>query len=146
MATNGVYYSQYSGFTISTNNINRVIVSTGGTTIISGNTLDGKVIDVRGINGPLFSVDDNILGNILSVVNTNEKTIFNVNDESVGIGINGESPTNKLHISASTDPIRVVGFQESSDDTVITIDGSGVLHKLPISSISGITITGLFFL
>ncbi len=46
--------------------------------------------------------------------------------QNVGIGI--DSPTNRLHISAEADPVRIRGLQPgSSTDSVVTIDSTGVL-------------------
>lgn len=53
-------------------------------------------------------------------------------------GINVSTPTNKLHISASSDPIRVQGVQTGGDTELLTIDGSGVVHKILTSSVGGV--------
>jgi len=54
------------------------------------------------------------------------------------IGINVSSPTNRLHITASTDPVRVVGMTANTSDTnLISIDGNGVLHSYPLSAVTG---------
>jgi hypothetical protein len=54
------------------------------------------------------------------------------------IGINVSSPTNRLHITASTDPVRVVGITANTSDTnLISIDGNGVLHSYPLSAVTG---------
>jgi hypothetical protein len=54
-------------------------------------------------------------------------------DGNVGIGTT--SPTTKLHIYATTDPIRVEGVQTSTDTELLTIDGGGVVHKVSVSSV-----------
>jgi len=145
MATsNGIFYSQTDGLKLSTNNFNRVIISTGGTTTFTGNTSGSTVVSVRGTNGPLMSVIDTTTGPIFSVndnlsntvlqVNSNYSTIigtplsntFVVSGTNVGIG-GITSPSNKLHVSASTDPVRFVGLQNTTGTRFIVSDSNGVL-------------------
>lgn len=145
MATsNGIFYSQTDGLKLSTNNFNRVIISTGGTTTFTGNTSGSTVVSVKGTNGPLMSVIDTTTGPIFSVndnlsntvlqVNSNYSTIigtplsntFVVSGTNVGIG-GITSPSNKLHVSASTDPVRFVGLQNTTGTRFIVSDSNGVL-------------------
>jgi hypothetical protein len=50
---------------------------------------------------------------------------------------------NKLTISAVTDPIRIQGLTANTSDTnLLSIDANGVVHKYPVSSISGGTSSG----
>jgi hypothetical protein len=53
-------------------------------------------------------------------------------------GINVSLPTNKLHVSGSTDPLKLEGVQTSTDTELLTIDGSGVVHKILTSSVGGV--------
>jgi hypothetical protein len=54
---------------------------------------------------------------------------------SNNLGIGTVSPSNKLHVFAATDPIKVEGVQTSTDTELLTIDGSGVVHKVSVSSV-----------
>ena len=56
---------------------------------------------------------------------------------SGNVGINNISPTNKLHISATSDPIKLEGLvHDVSLDTTIVVDAEGVLHKRSLTSIA----------
>ena len=63
----------------------------------------------------------------------------NGSDGSRGVvGIGTTTPSNKLHISATTDPVRFVGLTANTSDTnLVSVDSSGVLHTYPISNFSG---------
>lgn len=69
-----------------------------------------------------------------SVVNPNGGTLASATDVSImpastkGVGIGINVPTNKLHVSAATNPVRFVGLQSSNDTTLLTVDANGVLH------------------
>lgn len=160
MATNnGIFYGQKEGLKLSTNNINRVLVSTAGTTTVSGTNNNSIVLNVKGTQGDLVTVTDNINGSLFSVLNSLSGSIFTVNSNnsvvggspsantfvisgtSVGIG-NILAPTNKLHVSAATDPVRFVGIQDAADNKVLTVDDTGVVHKIFMSAITGTTSTG----
>lgn len=59
-----------------------------------------------------------------------------LNAQSGGnVGIGTVSPSNKLHVFAAADPIKVEGVQTSTDTELLTIDGSGVVHKVSVSSV-----------
>ncbi|MCI5059298.1 MAG: hypothetical protein MRY83_24505, partial [Flavobacteriales bacterium] len=52
------------------------------------------------------------------------------------VGIGTTNPNNRLHVSATSDPIRLEGLQnDASIDTVITVDTDGVLHKTAATDI-----------
>lgn len=150
---NGLFYSQKEGLKLSTNNLNRIIVSTGGTTTVSGTNNNSVVLNVKGTQGELVTITDNINGSLFTVIDSYSGSIFTVNSNnsivggtpsgntfvvsgtSVGIG-NILSPTNKLHVSASTDPVRFVGLQNSTDSKLLTTDNSGVIHTIFMSAIT----------
>jgi len=147
MATsNGVNYNQTQGLKISTDNTNRVIVSTGGTTTFTGNTSGVTLVQVAGSQGELMSVKDISVGKLLHVNNLSGETFFTVNSDystvigtpnvntfvvsGNSVGINTTNPTNLFHISGTTDPIKIEGIQSYSADTsYLTINNSGVVHK-----------------
>ena len=122
MATNGVYYSQTSGLTISTDSRKRVIVSTGGTTTFTGNTNGSTVIQAVGTNGDLFSVDDDLTGDILVVTNATGGTIFAVN---------------------YTDPVRISGVTSGTSTNYLVIESNGVVKYRQITAVGESGISGL---
>jgi len=42
---------------------------------------------------------------------------------------------NTLTVSAATNPVKFVGLQSASDTSLLTVDGTGVIHTLPTSSV-----------
>ena len=123
--TNGIYYSQTSGLTISTDAKKRVIVSTGGTSTFTGDTYGGKVINAVATQGQLFSVADDLTGDILVVTNQAGGTIFAVNEY---------------------DPVRISGVTSAlTASNYLVIDAGGVIkYKTQIIGESGISgISGL---
>ena len=69
--------------------------------------------------------------------NTTGDVLLGTNSGNLGVGTS--SPSNKLHVSATTDPARFVGVQSSTDTDLLTIDGTGVVHKRTMSSITAAT-------
>ena len=122
MATNGTYYSQISGLTISTDSKNRVIVSTGGTSTFTGDTNGGTVIQAVGTNGELFSVDDDLSGDILVVTNATGGTIFAVN---------------------YTEPVRISGLTSGTSTNYLVVESNGVIKYREIAAIGESGISGL---
>ena len=120
MATNGINYSQASGLTISTNNTQRVIVTTGGTSTFTGITYGSKIIESVGTEGNLFSVYDDLTGDILAVTNSAGGTIFAVN---------------------AYDPVRISGLTESTtSNSYLVIQPNGVVkYKTSIFGESGLS-------
>ena len=71
----------------------------------------------------------------LIVNDTSDKITLEANN---GVGINTTSPTNALHISGVTDSLRIEGLVSgSTDNELLSIDSTGVVHKYPLSLISG---------
>ncbi|MEI6577259.1 MAG: hypothetical protein WCO63_13865 [Bacteroidota bacterium] len=50
-------------------------------------------------------------------------------------GIGTKTPTNKLTVSDTADPIRLLGVEPSNDANVLTINTSGVVHQIDLSKI-----------
>jgi hypothetical protein len=98
--TNGVNYNQTQGLKISTNNLNRVVVSTGGTTTFTGNTSGTTVVNVKGTSGDLLSVIDNNSDYLLLVVDNSGNIVFQVNNNYSIIG--GTPNTNAFVISGTS--------------------------------------------
>lgn len=55
------------------------------------------------------------------------------------VGIGSSLPTNRLTLSASTDPLKITGLQTATtgDTGLMTIDTTGVVHNLALSAITG---------
>ncbi len=51
------------------------------------------------------------------------------------VGIGTTNVTHALTVQAATDPIKATGLQESNDQQLVTVDGTGVLHRKPVSKI-----------
>jgi trimeric autotransporter adhesin len=72
------------------------------------------------------------------------KTIFasllfiSLQTQAQNIGIGNTAPTNKLHITATTNPLRLEGLQSGgTSDSVVTVDASGVIRRRSLSLTSG---------
>ena len=140
MATNGINYSQASGLTISTNSTQRVIVTTGGTSTFTGITYGSKIIESVGTQGNLFSVYDDLTGDILAVTNSGGGTIFAVNAyDPVRISGLTESTTSNNYLVIQ--PNGVVKYKTIllNQSGLSGLGGSGVSGLLGISGISGIS-------
>ena len=122
MATNGTYYSQTDGLSISTDSTKRVIVSTGGTSTFTGDTNGGTVIQAVGTNGDLFSVDDDLTGDILVVTNATGGTIFAVN---------------------YTEPVRISGVTSGTSTNYLIIESNGVIKYREIAGVGESGISGI---
>lgn len=153
MATNnGVYFSTNQGLRLSTSGLTRLTINTAGTSTFSSVTSGLTVVSVRGRSGELISIVDTNRNDILQVNNSSGLPIFevNANNSVVGgtpytntlvvsgtnVGVGTNLPTNKIHISAATDPVRIIGLTANTGDTnVISIGSNGLLHTYPITSI-----------
>ena len=73
----------------------------------------------------------------------NQSLVFRTNNAEVmrmltggNIGIGTTTPTNKLHIVAATNPLRLEGLQGGvSTDSVMTVDGTGVVRRMRMTDI-----------
>ena len=103
-------------------------VLTTGSTITAATiyNFNGTLTDNRIVNLSSYTL------NFSSATNPNTLVLSGGN-----IGIGTTSPTNALTINATTDPLKLEGLQTSSDTEVLSVDVSGVVHKISTSSISG---------
>jgi hypothetical protein len=79
--------------------------------------------------------------NKLYIANTDTKTLIYGEFDTNRVGINTTSLSNAFTVSATTDPVKLIGLQSASDTSVLTVDGNGVIHK---SFISGLTTINLY--
>jgi hypothetical protein len=126
------------GYVSGTNTFNNlgitpVINTVGGTNLVRG-VFFAPVIS--GLTGTTIIGFQNTVGN----------NLFNSISGNTGIGLSG-TPTNKLHVSATTDPVRFEGLQSGNTDTrILTSDSNGVIKYRNLDSITGIntyTTTGI---
>jgi|GEM_PF-6137971 len=60
---------------------------------------------------------------------------------NVGIGTN--VPSNRLHVNATTDPLKLVGVQAGTNaNDLMVLDPAGVVKKVPSSTIAGLLLDG----
>jgi len=92
-------------------------------------------------NGAWFT--DASIGDI-TYRNSNGKLLFGNSGLNAGmslssnnLGIGTVNPSNRLHVYSVSDPIKVEGVQTGTDTELLTIDGSGVIHKVSSSSVGG---------
>lgn len=80
---------------------------------------------------------DNIIlkvGNGTDASNLNDAMVVKANGN---VGINTSNPTNQLHIAGGADPLRLEGLQTGgSTDSVLVTDGTGVVKKTSLNSIT----------
>lgn len=155
-------FNYVTGFTIYSNNTLSGVTNTGQT--INGGTINA-------VTGGSFSNGTLLLsgtGTILSGITgfgtgsavvtggtdnfvtkwsgTSALTISQIfdNGTNVGIGVSGVSVTNKLHISATTHPLRIEGIQQSAQTQETTkflmINDSGVVGWNNVTPTTGISI------
>jgi hypothetical protein len=114
------------------------VITLSGTGSVNGNQITGLSALTP---NTLYSGDGLLSGNRIVnlssyTLNFSSTTYPNTLFLSGGnIGIGTISSTNKLHISGDTDPVRIEGVQTSTDNELLTIDGSGVVHKVLTSSV-----------
>ena len=89
--------------------------------------IDGNVVDkVRNL-GTISNFD-------LPIITNNIEQMRVTSTGLVGIGTN--APTNKLHVNAAADPLRLEGLQSgSSADSVMTINNTGVVKKRTVDDL-----------
>jgi len=126
-----------------------VLFLSSGTVNIGTSTPDGTKFYVNtSISAAKFvstqstalSVIGGANGNPIATFSTTSGTVEKVRVSSGGfLGVGTTSPSNALHVSATTDPVRFVGLQSASDTSLLTVDGTGVVHTVSTSSIGGLT-------
>ena len=156
-------FNYITGFTIYNNNTLSGITNTGqtinGGTInaVTGGTLVGDTLYFSGTGTILSGITGFGTGSAVVTGGTNNfitkwsgtsaLTISQIYDDgsNVGIGITGAGLTNKLTVSASTDPVRLIGVQQSvspipSTKFLAWNDSTGVVSWNNVTPQTGITI------
>lgn len=84
---------------------------------------------------------ENISGsNKLYIGNNEASTLMYGEFDNGFVSINTTSPTNALHVSAATNPLRLEGLQSGTTDTlVLTTDSNGEIHYKNYKNYSGFT-------
>jgi hypothetical protein len=119
-------------------NLSLFAPSANGTDLVGSNfTLNAGRGSGTGYSGSFIFKTSNT-GTTGSVVQTLAER-FRIDGPTGNVGIGTSSPSNTLHVSATTDPVKFVGMQSSTDTDLLTIDGTGVVHKRAMSSITAAT-------
>ncbi len=117
---------------------NRSLITEDNFTLNSGSALD-----IAGTTGVDIIIDSDNSGtgsefNIKSNGAADANTLVRVLENGrVGIGTGTTNPDNQLHVIAATDPLKLEGIQAATDDSVLTIDSDGVVHKRVYSAGGG---------
>jgi hypothetical protein len=153
----GAYLDLNNGSTINNVFVPRIQGRQVSTSTLPGLSIEGVIQDTNDLTSvsPVmqFRVSKTSGGSSLSALTakplfrfTNwDVDIISIN-ASGNVGIGTTVPTNKLHVSGSTDPVRFEGLQLSTDTRILTSDSDGVIKYRNLDSITGIntyTTTGI---
>ena len=159
-------FNYVTGFTISPENTISGYTNISGATVVYGGTINA-VTGGSFSNGTLSLSGSGLILSAITGFGTGSATITGGTDNfvtkwsgtsaltvsqifdngtNVGIGVTGNTTnvTNKLHISASTNPLRIQGIQQSaqtqSTSKFLMIDDSGVVFWNNVTPTTGISI------
>jgi hypothetical protein len=123
-----------------TNEFDLVLNPIAGNVGIGTSTPTAK-LDVQGTQGQLFSVTDDLSGDIFSVADISGVPIMNVNsngtsyfDGNVGIGTN--SPSSLLTLNKATGEVGILLEGNGTDVAKFKLASAGVNHAVQIGSVS----------
>lgn len=108
------------------------------TTYQNVNAVTGGTYD-SGTGTITLSGTGNVNGNTITGLSSGGS--FTGGTVSGATNFTGGVTANTLTVSAATNPVKFVGLQSASDTSVLTIDGTGVVHTIPTSSLGGGGIT-----
>ena len=94
---------------------------------VTGGTYSAGTITLSGTG--------NVNGTTITGFSTSTATAFTGGTVSGATNFTGGVSANTLTVSAATDPVKFVGIQTSTDTLLLTVDGTGVVHKLSTSSV-----------
>lgn len=118
------YQSAYSG----NSNGNSVIIGA-----LAGYTNSGGTGNV--FIGYQAGYNDTSAVNKLYISNSQTNNLIYGEFNNGRVGINTTSLSNAFTVSAATDPVKFIGLQSASDSSLLTVDGSGVVHTVSKSSV-----------
>jgi hypothetical protein len=68
---------------------------------------------------------------------SNDSILFHADLVTENIGIGNTNPTNTLHVTATSNPLRLVGLQSgNTNDSLLTVNDSGVVRRIKMSDIA----------
>lgn len=129
--------------------------STGEYLPLSGGTVSGGTIFQSGLTATTISASTyqnlpntlytgngtlsgnrivNIGSNTLNFSSSTQPNTLVMSGGNVGIDV--LAPTNPLHISAATNPLRIQGLVSAGDTTILTVNGQGVVRTIQSSTIT----------
>jgi hypothetical protein len=94
---------------------------------VTGGSYSNGTITLSGTGG--------VNGTQITGFSTSTATAFTGGTVSGATNFTGGVTANTLTVSAATDPVKFVGLQSASDTSLLTVDGTGVIHTLPTSSV-----------
>jgi hypothetical protein len=116
---------------VTANSVTGVLTKTNPNTFIQSNTWGLFGNTGTNANVHFLGTNDNV-GVTIRTNNTARMAILGSGE--VGIGLN--TPTNKLHILATANPIRLEGLQNGANaDQIMTVDATGVARKRTVADI-----------
>jgi hypothetical protein len=127
--------------------VNSNALTLSGTSVTSSvNGFAATALDLKSLDSSIYKLDGTLRSN-RTVTMTDKNLTFSsttgnmiFNPSSTGkVGIGTTSPTNALHVYASSNPLRLQGLQTSSSvaDKILVADANGVI-KTAISSSSNV--------
>jgi hypothetical protein len=140
----GSSYSTLIGYNVGNGGNNGSSIIGSNNIIIGTNiSLPSGATDSINIGGVLFGSGAYFDSNI-----TNVPSIAAQASGKIGIGV--VNPTNTLHVTGATDPVRIQGLTSTTNDcSVLSIDSNGVIHKTLVNDITRIcgnnTTVGVYY-
>jgi hypothetical protein len=119
---------------------------TGGTLYLSGTGLISTGITISGFNTSQSNavLSGGVNNYLAKWTGSTALTVSQIYDNGTNVGIGLSGVTNKLHISASTNPIRIEGIQQSAQTQSTTkflmVDDSGTVFWNNVTPTTGISI------
>jgi hypothetical protein len=137
--TTGVSGLQVSGSDI-TGSALPVVINTNTSTQTYGTNTYGRMIRLRDLTTgtPFYDmgVDDSLSFFIASNGDYGNSSIV-IKKSNNYVGINQKTPTNELHVSSTSNPLRLEGLQPgTASDSIMTVNSTGVVRKRTVSSVS----------
>jgi len=142
-------YTNISGTTAAFGGILTAVTGgtyTGGTLYLSGTGLISTGITISGFNNNQSNavLSGGVNNYLAKWTGSTALTVSQIYDNGTNVGIGLSGVTNKLHISASTNPIRIEGIQQSAQTQTtskfLMIDDSGTVFWNNVTPTTGISI------